>query len=189
VNVPLTRVDLVHVSAARRVEESVGAEGDAQWTEGGGQRGGRSSSQGHPADPGTSAVHGIEVIPVRGEVPHVLAEPSLGRIGGFDSATIRDRLNEAGRLGYTVEMVDTGTLPDRDRESAYTDVATSAVYSRIRVRRVFGSNRRSGYKGFGTQVPALVVCEEGRVVDVYSHEVKRGPLTTIRAYLDNLLAE
>ena len=93
------------------------------------------------------------------------------------------RLQEAAAV-YNV--VDADELTEQDREEAYRSRAVRpSVSNRYRVRRVFGTNRYPG-QYFGKAVPALVVMEGGRPVDVYPHEEQDGTIVTIRDYLDGL---
>jgi hypothetical protein len=52
------------------------------------------------------------------------------------------------------------------------------------VKRVFGTNKYAGSR-FGRGVPALVVLEDGRPVDVYPHE-EEGRIVTIKDYVTHL---
>ena len=93
------------------------------------------------------------------------------------------RLAEAAA---TYSVVDTGELTRQGREDAYLSRAVRpSVSKRYRVRRVFGTNKYPG-QDFGGAVPALVVLEDGRPVDVYPHEEQDGTIVTIRDYLDSL---
>ena len=77
-------------------------------------------------------------------------------------------------------------LSQQEREEAYVSRAVRpSVSKRYRVRRVFGTNKYSG-QYFGGAVPALVVLENGRPVDVYPHEEQDGTIVTIRDYLDRI---
>ena len=111
--------------------------------------------------------------------------------GGGDSAQPRSlglgevtrRLREAG-VEYRV--VDGGQLSHEEREAAYHNLAVRpSVRRRYRVRRVFGTNKYPG-SFFGSGVPALVVIEDGRPVDVYPHEEQDGTIVTIDDYLRGL---
>ena len=93
------------------------------------------------------------------------------------------RLAEAAA---TYSVVDAGELTPQDREEAYLSRAVRpSVSNRYRVRRVFGTNKYPG-QYFGAEVPALVVMDDGRPVDVYPHEEQDGTIVTIRDYLDSL---
>ena len=93
------------------------------------------------------------------------------------------RLAEAAA---TYSVVDAGELTPQDREEAYLSRAVRpSVSNRYRVRRVFGTNKYPG-QYFGAEVPALVVLDGGRPVDVYPHEEQDGTIVTIRDYLDSL---
>ena len=87
-------------------------------------------------------------------------------------------------VGVEYRVVD--GLTQQEREEAYvTRAVRPSVSKRYRVRRVFGTNKYSG-QYFGGAVPALVVLENGRPVDVYPHEEQDGTIVTIRDYLDRI---
>jgi hypothetical protein len=93
------------------------------------------------------------------------------------------RIKEAG-LEYSV--VDTSGASRQELEDMYTQLAvTPSVRKRYGVKRIFGTNKYPG-SHFGRGVPALVVLENGRPVDVYPHEEKGGKIMTIRDYIDTL---
>ena len=98
-------------------------------------------------------------------------------------AGLTRRLEEAG-VAYRV--VDAEALTPQGREEAYHSLAVRpSVRRRYRVRRVFGTNKYPGSL-FGAAVPALVVFEDGRPVDVYPHEEQDGTIVTIEDYLDRI---
>lgn len=70
-------------------------------------------------------------------------------------------------------------------EDAYVSRAVPpSVRRQYGVKRVFGTNKYVGSR-FGRGVPALVVLEDGRPVDVYPHE-EEGRIVTIADYLRRL---
>lgn len=100
------------------------------------------------------------------------------------------RLREA-RAAYDagapaeVEVVDVSSYSRQQLEDAYVSRAVPpAVRRQYGVKRVFGTNKYAGSR-FGRGVPALVVIEGGRPVDVYPHE-EEGRIVTIADYLRGL---
>jgi hypothetical protein len=123
----------------------------------------------------------IEVYYGAGDVDH--EDPANAGLRGNDLSRVTRRLEEAG-VAYRV--VDPAELTAQDREEAYHSRAVRpSVRRRYRVRRVFGTNKYPGAY-FGAGVPALVVLEDGRPVDVYPHEEQDGTIVTIRDYLDGV---
>jgi hypothetical protein len=108
---------------------------------------------------------------------------------GFEN--VRAMLGTALAQGHTVEIIDTVGLSDGERERFYIYEAMPAAGNRYRIRRVFGSNSKSGAEGFGREYPGLLVSEtQGRAPhDVYPHEDgQTRQITTIMSFLDSLLA-
>lgn len=85
-----------------------------------------------------------------------------------------------------MEFVDTAQLPERARIEAYSRVALPAVYRHYEVKRMLGTNRRSGCF-FGAEVPALLVMGTDSPGDTYPHR-KGDKIVTIRSFLTDLLA-
>jgi len=84
-----------------------------------------------------------------------------------------------------VEVVDVSSYSREQLEDAYVSRAVPpAVRRQYGVKRVFGTNKYAGSR-FGRGVPALVVLEGGRPVDVFPHE-EEGRIVTIADYLRRL---
>ena len=108
--------------------------------------------------------------------------------GGDDlsSAALGEVTRRLREAGVEYRVVDAGELSREEREAAYHNLAVRpSVRRRYRVRRVFGTNKYPG-SFFGSGVPALVVIEDGRPVDVYPHEEQDGTIVTIDDYLRSL---
>ena len=108
-------------------------------------------------------------------------EPANAGLSAGDLPRLERQLRE---VGAEYRVVD--GLTQQEREEAYvTRAVRPSVSKRYRVRRVFGTNKYSG-QYFGGAVPALVVLENGRPVDVYPHEEQDGTIVTIRDYLERI---
>ena len=108
-------------------------------------------------------------------------DPVNGGLSADDLPRLERQLRE---VGAEYRVVD--GLTQQEREEAYVSRAVRpSVSKRYRVRRVFGTNKYSG-QDFGGAVPALVVLEDGRPVDVYPHEEQDGTIVTIRDYLERI---
>ncbi|MYE46988.1 MAG: hypothetical protein F4X25_09675 [Chloroflexi bacterium] len=121
----------------------------------------------------------FEVYYTTGEVQ--AGDPANAGISPGDLPRLERQVRETGVAYRVVEG-----LTEQEREEAYVSRAVRpSVSKRYRVRRIFGTNKYSG-QYFGGAVPALVVLENGRPVDVYPHEEQDGTIVTIRDYLDRL---
>ena len=121
----------------------------------------------------------IEVYYSAGEVQE--GDPVNAGLSANDLPLLERQIRE---VGVEYRVVD--GLTQQEREEAYvTRAVRPSVSKRYRVRRVFGTNKYSG-QYFGGAVPALVVLENGRPVDVYPHEEQDGTIVTIRDYLDRI---
>jgi hypothetical protein len=102
-------------------------------------------------------------------------------------------LDELRARGHTVEIIYGDEIPDEERKRFYGHEAVGAVMSagnRYSIRQVFGSREHSG-TFFGTNIPALIVFDGGRAIDVYPHDTGAGTslveYATIRDFLARLL--
>ncbi len=95
-------------------------------------------------------------------------------------------LEQMKARGAEVEFVDTAQFTEKTRSEAYSRVALPAVYRHYEVKRVLGTNRRSGCF-FGAEVPALLATDDDTVGDTYPHR-KGDRIVTIQSFLANLLA-
>lgn len=88
-----------------------------------------------------------------------------------DDLNLPEVLDLLKRLkGKKMDVVahDVAGWDDAMRMEHYLRGVVPAVMKKYGIRRVFGSARTSGWL-FGRQVPALIVTEDGRVVDIYPH--------------------
>ncbi len=92
------------------------------------------------------------------------------------------RLREAGAA---YKVVDVSSYSRQQLEDAYTSRAVPpAVRRQYGVKRLFGTNKYTGSR-FGRGVPALVVMDGERPVDVYPHE-EEGHIVTIADYVSRM---
>lgn len=95
------------------------------------------------------------------------------------------RLREAGAA---YQVVDAAALSPAVRRDAYARAVVPSVHKKYRVRSVFGTRKYAGTR-FGRGVPALLVVEDGRPVDVYPHEEQDGTVVTITDYIERRFAD
>lgn len=107
---------------------------------------------------------------------------------GFDLNEILTLLKSLRSKGIEYETVESSALPEVELSEAYVNAAVPSVYKKYRIRKIFGSRRRSGWL-FGKGVPGLLVYEEGDKYpsDVFPHEELNGNIVTVKDYLENLL--
>ena len=101
---------------------------------------------------------------------------------GFDPEHVLSRLRSAAP--HTFEALDAEALAPEERSSLYGD-AVIAAGNRYAIRQVFGSRKNSGMHDFGTDIPALLVYDDGRPVEVFPHPAASS-FATIRGYVDGL---
>jgi hypothetical protein len=106
---------------------------------------------------------------------------------GFGEAI--ELLTALEQQGVNSERVDTSQLSDEEIYAAYTKACVPSVFKKFRIRRVFGTRRRSGCF-FGRGVPALLVYggDGDHPADVYPHE-ELGRTVTIKEFLEGLVEE
>jgi len=108
---------------------------------------------------------------------------------GFDLDQILRLLNSLRSKGVGYETIDSVAVTKEQISEAYLNAMVPSVYKKYRVRKVFGTRRRSGWL-FGKGVPSLLVYEEGGKypTEVFPREEQNGKMVTIRDYLENLLS-
>jgi hypothetical protein len=100
---------------------------------------------------------------------------------------VPDLLKQMKARGADVEFVDTAHFTEKARIEAYSRVALPAVYRHYEIKRMLGTNRRSGCF-FGAEVPALLVMETDSPGDTFPHR-KGDHIVTIRSYLTDFLTQ
>ena len=110
--------------------------------------------------------------------------------GGYEPLRILSDLRRlADEKAIDSRAVDVSGWDPEKIDSVYDNAAVvSSSRRKYRIRKVFGTNRASGVF-FARGIPALLVYEEGRPVDVFPHDDPSRGLVTIRDYLDTLLGE
>ena len=92
-----------------------------------------------------------------------------------------DKLRNEGKLQY--EVVDISKLTESEISEAYIKSIVPSVFHKYEVRRVFGTNRKSGVF-FGKEQPALLL--EGDIWEVFPHR-ENGEEKTIENFLSEML--
>lgn len=94
------------------------------------------------------------------------------------------QVSELQRAGAPLEIVNTARMTAKGLQQAYIEAMVPSVYRKYRIRRVFGTNRRSG-TFFGRQVPALLITDPTHETpgDVFPHEEQSGRIVTISDFL------
>lgn len=104
---------------------------------------------------------------------------------GLPEEGVEPVLRRIREAGAAYQVVDVSGFSREQLEDAYVGKAVPpAVRRQYGVKRVFGTNKYAGSR-FGRGVPALVVLEDGRPVDVYPHEEK-GRIVTIKDYMERM---
>jgi hypothetical protein len=119
------------------------------------------------------------------------SDPTRQPFGGernLGIEAIPSLLAEVKARGNDVEFVDTASLTEKERIHWYSRVIVPAVYRHYEVKRILGTNRRSACF-FGAEVPALLVTDQDGdpVGDTYPNR-KGNRITTIHAFLTDLLS-
>jgi hypothetical protein len=97
-------------------------------------------------------------------------------------------LEELSQHGHSYERIDVSQMSDDELMDLYlAEAIPAAVRSKKRIRQVFGSRRHPGWL-FGRKVPALIVCEGGRALEVYPHEDVGFRTVTIMQFLERAAA-
>ena len=94
-------------------------------------------------------------------------------------------LTQVRARGADVEYIDTANLTEKARIENYARAVLPAVYKHYEIKRILGSNRRSGCF-FGAEVPALLATEGNSVGDTYPHRIGER-IMTIHGFLTGLL--
>jgi len=104
---------------------------------------------------------------------------------GLPESGVGPLVHRIRETGAAYEVVDVSEFSREQLEDAYVSRAVPpSVRRQYGVKRVFGTNKYAGSR-FGRGVPALVVLDNGRPVDVYPHE-EEGRIVTIADYMKRL---
>ena len=109
------------------------------------------------------------------------------QVDDYDRDRVLELLERLRRAGVGVKIHDTAGWSGEMQMEHYLRAIAPAVRGKYGIRRVFGSARNPRWF-FGRQVPALIVREAGRDVDVYPRRLgaKR---ETILGFLRKLISE
>ena len=119
----------------------------------------------------------VEIYYAPGEIKD--APANLGVLEDGVEPLLR-RLREAG---VEYRAIDVSERSREELQEQYLRLAMRpSVSKRYRVKRIFGTNKYSG-GFFGRGVPALVVLDNERPVDVFPHEEQGGRIVTIADYV------
>jgi len=78
-----------------------------------------------------------------------------------------ERLRELSRHG-AIQLEENNSLSDEELVDLYYDeVMPHSVRTKVGLRKVYGSARKSGAAHFGKGVPALLLYENDTLVDIY----------------------
>ena len=115
----------------------------------------------------------------------VMPLPVNADFDSFRVLALLELLKKEQRASFNV--IDVSRLSRAELSRAYDAAVIPSTWKRYRIRKVFGTQSSSG-TFFGRGVPALLVYEGERPIDVFPHEVA-GEAVTIRAYLEGLCGE
>ena len=106
---------------------------------------------------------------------------------GFDPLKIHALLARLKKeRGVDYQIVDAAQCSSVELNQAYEAAVKAAVWNRYPIRKVFGTNKSSA-SFFGRGVPAMLVYEGERTIQVYPHEGAEGKPVTIRDHLEKLV--
>lgn len=123
----------------------------------------------------------------------LLAPAHTDRI--FIEDAVNDGFHEVARLlelarqqGHTTRITDSLGLPNEQRMDYVNQGWAWATRTHKRLKRTIGTGSLSSATYFGIEVPVLLVYErpDGQPVDIYPHDTKNDPATTIAAFLRDL---
>jgi hypothetical protein len=98
---------------------------------------------------------------------------------------LKKKLQSLRKKNVQLKIIDISNMPEDEVYKIYTNACIPSVYKKYKIRRVFGSHRRSGIF-FGIK-PALLVYEGESLypTDVYPHDI-HGKVITIEDFLKSL---
>ena len=103
---------------------------------------------------------------------------------GFRRDEVVRLLDGLRTRGHDYEIIDGDAINDEQRGELYGQAFSAVAHNgnRYRIRQVYGSRKHGGGEHLGKGVPALIVLENGEVLDVYPRQAG-DTYETIHAYL------
>ena len=103
---------------------------------------------------------------------------------GYDYEQVAPVLARLSAESHSHEVIDGTALPEEQREKFISDTRMAFVFPSKKGRKIgnaFGTNKYR-WQDFGTDIPVLLVYEDGQCVDAYPHH-EGDRLVTIMEYL------
>jgi hypothetical protein len=102
---------------------------------------------------------------------------------GIREQGIEPLLAALREAGVDYRVVDVSARTREELQDEYLRLAMRpSVSNRYRVRHIFGTNKYGG-GFFGRGVPALIVLDDDRPIDIFPHEEDGGRIVTIADYV------
>lgn len=88
----------------------------------------------------------------------------------YSLSEVLELLNKLQSLGVTTKIHDTAGWDSGKLSDVYQRAINPSMAKKFAIRRIFGSARESGFL-FGKEVPAIIIQNEGKDIDVYPHKI------------------